>query len=237
MGESLKKIIPTHLKKVIKRVSLLQIAWWYYHDHDFTHYHNRFVSVCLSVHDKKFWLEVNSPLSCCIKIGTAEAENLYAALAIKKKCMLLFLLPVDTTALLRQMFHFSCNRRSREQTWVLKLATWLIELGQYLSQNQTMGSCEISDSPISLGGLSANVKFFRTVFFCEQHLEAKAIIAWITQWFMKKIINSFLKICSTVHSQNGSRSRALCFKGMTKLHFFCFHPLAIDNHAYFCFRE
>ncbi len=38
------------------------------------------------------WLQ-----SCCMKIGTAEAENLYAALSIKKKkCMLLFLLPADT---------------------------------------------------------------------------------------------------------------------------------------------
>ncbi len=45
--------------------------------------------------------------ACCIKIGTAEAENLYAALAIRKRFVQLYF----TTALLRKMFHFSCNRR------------------------------------------------------------------------------------------------------------------------------
>ncbi len=78
-------------------------------------------------------------MSCCIKIRTAEAENLYAAQSIKKKTwvipcrkkisvpyLVMFFLPIKiifcivrkrfvqlyfTTALLMQMFNFSCNRR------------------------------------------------------------------------------------------------------------------------------
>ena len=62
-----------------------------------------------------FYLLLWMLLSCCIKIGTAEAENLYAALAIKQIIFCIvrkrFVQLYFTTALLRQMFHFSCNRR------------------------------------------------------------------------------------------------------------------------------
>ena len=59
--------------------------------------------------------------ACCRKSGTRRALNLYSALAIKKRsvcysfsvCIIRkrFVQLYFATALLRQMFHFSCNRR------------------------------------------------------------------------------------------------------------------------------
>ncbi len=62
-------------------------------------------------------------LACCTNCGTRKGINLYAALAIKERsicysfCCIVrkrFAELYFTTALLRQMFHFLCNRHSLE---------------------------------------------------------------------------------------------------------------------------